>query len=67
MRALYDFLFESDLPAALQVLWKLLTIGGSALLVYAAMSATSTEGTVVISVGAVLWGLIGLFTKLGDG
>ena len=67
MQALYEFLLESDLPVALQVFWKLLGLAGTGLLVYAALSATSAQGTVAIGLLAGLWFLMTLFTKLGEG
>lgn len=67
MRALFDFLFESDLPVGLQVFWKLLTFSGAGLLIYAATSSASLAARIGIIGLALAWILLGIFTKLGDG
>lgn len=61
------FLFESDYPPwPFQVVWKLLAFTLAALIVYAGLSATSTEGSVVLYVFAACFVVIGLFGKLGE-
>jgi hypothetical protein len=69
VRRTWNFLFASDdLPVGLQVFWKLLTLGGTAMLVYAAVYETpQLAGKVFLLFLAAGWLFMALFTKLGDG
>lgn len=65
---LYRFLLESDLPVALQVVWKLLTLGMAALIAVEVIpNVTALSGQIFLSVLATAFFVGGLFTKLGDG
>lgn len=66
-RALFAFLFESDLPVALQVSWKLLTLNMAVILGFAAHTCTSVGAAVFVYTLAALFLPVCLFTKLGDG
>ena len=68
MRRAWDFLFDSDdLPWGLQVFWKVMTLGMSGVLFYAATTLpTPGWGRAVVYTLAGMFVLIGLFTKLGE-
>lgn len=65
--ALWRFLFESELPAALQVFWKALTFTMAGLGVYIATMYASQWAQAAWCLYATFFVIIGIFVKLGHG
>lgn len=67
-RHVLAFLFESDLPVALQVFWKLLLFGTAALIsIEVIPNVKSVGGQILLSVIVSVFFVSGVFLKLGEG